>query len=191
MLRRLRQASGHGGAGPLLDYTFDLGRRVRGIVLDLIRRDVGAGGVVRPGQVGWLRRELRAAGSRSVVVFSHTPLENAAGGERLLALLDRDPHVVAAVAGDTHRNSILARATPAGGYWLITTSSLVDYPQQARMFRLRSTAHGVAVETWMVDPDPQIRLASISRQLAYLDYQGGRPNGSAGTRRDRNATLFR
>jgi hypothetical protein len=59
------------------------------------------------------------------------------------------------------------------------------------MFRLRETASGVVLETWMVEPDPQDRLASISRQLAYLDYQGGRPKGFAGARRDRNAALYR
>jgi hypothetical protein len=43
----------------------------------------------------------------------------------------------------------------------------------------------------MVEPDPYDRLASISRRLAYLDYQGGRPQDFAGARRDRNAALFR
>jgi hypothetical protein len=191
VLRRLRRASGHGGGGRLFDYDFDLGPRVRAIVLDVIRRDMGSGGIVHPGQVRWLVHRLRAAGTRWVIVLSHAPLESVTGGARLLALLDRDPHVIAAIAGDTHRNSIAPRRTRSGGYWLVTTSSLVDYPQQVRMFRLRETAHGVVLETWMVDTDPHDRLASISRQLAYLDYQGGRPQGFAGTPRDRNAALYR
>jgi hypothetical protein len=33
-------------------------------------------------------------------------------------------------------------------------------------------------------------VPGIARQLAYLDAQGGRPNGFAGTRRDRNAVLY-
>ena len=33
-------------------------------------------------------------------------------------------------------------------------------------------------------------LGVISRQLAYLDAQGGRPKGFAGARRDRNTTLY-
>ncbi|MFL6019018.1 MAG: hypothetical protein ACJ74V_15935 [Gaiellaceae bacterium] len=191
VVRGLRRASGHGGGGSFMDYDFDLGASVRAIVLDVIARDVGSGGVVHAGQARWLARRLRAAGSRWVVVFSHASLDRVAGGGTLLALLDRDPHVVAAVAGDTHRNSIAPRRTRAGGYWLVTTSSLVDYPQQARMFRLRKTARGVVLETWMVDADPLDRLASISRQLAYVDHQGGRPQHFAGTRRDRNAALFR
>ena len=74
---------------------------------------------------------------------------------------------------------------------MITTSSLADYPQQARAFRLARTADGrVALETWMIDHDDG-DMAGISRQLSYLDVQGGRPNGFAGTRADRNAILYR
>jgi hypothetical protein len=58
------------------------------------------------------------------------------------------------------------------------------------MFRLRAVAGGgVALETWMVDHD-QSGLAGVSEQLAYLDAQGGRPQGFAGTRRDRNVRLY-
>ena len=190
VLAALRRASRHGGRGPLLDYSFDLGSAVRVIVLDLIRRDVGAGGIVHAGQPQWLARQLRSARRRWVVVFSHTPLASATGGDALLAPLDRDPHVVAAIAGDTHRNSIAPRRTPTGGYWLLTTASLVDYPQQVRMFRLRGTREGVVLDTWVVDAYPSDKLASISRQLTFLDYQGGRPRGLAGGRADRNAALY-
>ena len=186
VLAGLRRASGHGGSGPLLDYAFDVGG-MRAVVLDTIRRGGGAGGLVRPGQVRWLARELRAGGRRPVVVFTHTPLTSAEGGEAAVALLDRDRHVVAAVSGDTHRN----RIRPRSHYWLVSTSSLADYPQQARAFELDRTANGgLVLQTWMLDHDPSARDAEISRELAYLDFQGGRVKGFAGTPADRNARLY-
>jgi hypothetical protein len=188
-LAGLRAASGHGGRGPRADDAFDVGA-VRVIALDTVRRRVGSGGVLHPAQVAWLRRRLARAGSRRVVVVSHQPLTGVRGGAGALAALDADPHVVAALAGDTHHNRLIARRTPAGGYWLIETASLADYPQQARMLRLRATAGGgTLIETWMLDtaPDP---LADTARELAYLDAQGGRPAGDAGRPRDRNARLY-
>lgn len=188
----LRWASGHGGHGRLMDSTVELGRRVEAILLDTVDREGGAAGILRTGQVRWLRARLEAAGARWVVVFSSTPLDQTRGGALGLAVLDRDPRVVAAIAGDVHRNSIRPRRTPVGGYWMITTASLIDYPQQSRAFRLLATAGGgVVLETWMLNSDPRSRLATISRELAYVDYQGGRPRHLAGRPADRNAELFK
>jgi 3',5'-cyclic AMP phosphodiesterase CpdA len=182
VLARLRRASGHGGREPLLDYSFDLGPQVRAIVLDTVHREIGAGGVVRQAQLGWLRRELRLAGSRWVVVFSHTPLPSCDGGDAAVSLLENDRRVVVAVAGDTHRNSIRR----LGRLLFVTTSSLADWPQQTRMFRLSARPNGGALlQTWTVEPDLSDPLARISHQLAYLDYQGGRPQGFAGAPGDR------
>jgi 3',5'-cyclic AMP phosphodiesterase CpdA len=191
VVERLRRASGVPGHGPLLDYTFPLGKHAVGIALDTVDRSGGAEGIVRPAQVAWLRRRLSAAGASSVFVFSHSALTSAVGGEAAVALLDRDPHVVAAVSSSSHRNAIVPRRTRAGGYWLVSTASLIDYPQQARAFRLLRTADGgLVLETWMLDPYPHNRLASIALQLAYLDFQGGRPQHFAGTHADRNASLY-
>jgi hypothetical protein len=41
----------------------------------------------------------------------------------------------------------------------------------------------------MVDQDGR-GLAGVARELAFLDAQGGRPQGFAGTRADRNARLY-
>jgi len=185
---RLRTAApGSGTVDGRLDYTFDIGARVRAIVIDTVRREGGSGGVVLPEQVRWLERELRRAGERRVVVFSHNPLDASDGGAAALAALGAAGTVVAAISGHRHRNEI----TPdPGGFWRVSTASLADFPQQARMFCLREVAGGgFALDTWMVDHDGR-GVAGTARELAYLDAQGGRPQNFAGPRADRNARLY-
>jgi 3',5'-cyclic AMP phosphodiesterase CpdA len=175
-----------------LDYAADISPQLRLIVLDLARRGGGSGGLVRPEQPGWLEAQLASAGGRWVIVASHQPLTGSSGGDLLLALLDRHPRVIAALSGHIHRNAIEPRFTDTGGYWLISTASLIDYPQQARALRVIATSGGrVAIQTWMLDHVFPGDLGTISRQLAYLDVQGGRPQGFAGGRLDRNVTLYR
>ena len=195
VVERLRRAPGAGAARSgteRLDYSVDVGDHLRLIVLDLARRAGGSGGLVSPDQPTWLERELASAGARWIIVISHQPLASSVGGEDVLALLDTSPRMIAVLSGHTHRNRIAPRRTPAGGYWMITTASLIDYPQQARALRVMQTAGGaVVLETWMLDHVVPGRLGTISRELAYLDAQGGRPSGFAGTRLDRNVRLYR
>jgi 3',5'-cyclic AMP phosphodiesterase CpdA len=175
-------------SGASLDYALDVGSRLKLIVLDLVRREGGSGGLVTPAQPGWLASQLREAGERWVIVVSHQPLESSEGGEELLTLLDAAPRVIATLCGHTHRNQI----TPRSGYWQIETASLIDYPQQARALRVLQTAGGgVAIQTWMLDHVFPGALGTISRELSYLDAQGGRPQGFAGSHQDRNVTLYR
>jgi hypothetical protein len=186
------------GGGERLDYVTDLGPRARLVVLDTeaARRPGGAlgdgesgrsPGALTAAQTAWLEEGLRAAGDRWVLVAAHRRLDDAA-----LALLARFPRVVAVLNGDTHRSSIEPyRAPGRPGFWRIGTSSLADWPQQARMLSLREAAGGgVEIATWMVDPDGS-ELVGTARELAYLDAQGGRPAGDAGRRADRNARLHR
>jgi hypothetical protein len=174
-----------------LDYIADIGPHVRVLVLDLARRDGGSGGLVHPDQPAWLERQLAGAGERWVLVVSHQPLASAQDGAEILARLDGHPRVLAALSGHTHRNRIVARRTAAGGYWLISTASLIDFPQQARALRVIATADGgVAIQTWMLDHVFPGALGTTSRALAYLDAQGGRPAALAGGRLDRNVTLY-
>ena len=203
VITRLRSAAGaarHGQpsaaaaatADARLDHVCDIGDSLRLIVLDFVRRGGGSGGLVEDGQPQGLEQQLARAGERWVIVVSHHPLENVAGAGQLIALLDRSPRVIATLAGHIHRNRIVPRETAAGGYWIITTCSLIDYPQQARALRLLATeGGGIAFETWMLDHTGNGSLGRISRELAYRDAQGGRAALLTGTRWDRNATLFR
>jgi 3',5'-cyclic AMP phosphodiesterase CpdA len=172
-----------------LDYAADLGPDVRLLVLDTADRAGGSRGLLRPAQLAWLRRELGRASGKAVVVAAHNPLDGTDGGAAALRVLDATPGVVAVINGNGHRNRITARRTAGGGYWLVATSSLADFPQQARAFRLRRARGGYALETWMIDHDGA-GLAGPARELAFLDAQGGRPQGFAGTRADRNARLL-
>jgi hypothetical protein len=158
----------------------DIGKNVRALMIDTVNREGTSRARINPGQLAQLQQQLDGAGDRWVVVFSHNALT-----EEALRILDAHPRVVASIAGNSHKN----RIAPRSGYWQISTSSLADFPQQSRMFRLRETDRGVALETWMVDHDGR-GLAGISRELAYLDAQGGRPQGFAGRRQDRNARLY-
>jgi 3',5'-cyclic AMP phosphodiesterase CpdA len=186
------RAAATASAGAQLDYVRDVGDSLRLIVLDIVRRGGGSGGLVADDQPAWLSEQLSSAGDRWVIVVSHQPLPDATGGEQLLALLDRAPRVVAVLSGHTHRNRIVPRETAAGGYWLITTCSLIDYPQQCRALHLHATANrGVALQTWMLDHAGDDPLGPISRELAYIDAQGGRPAHFTGSRWDRNVTLYR
>ncbi len=182
-------------AAPGLSTVRDIGSRVRLVTLDFDQAGEGSGGSVSDAHVAFLRRALAGAGDRWVLVASHQPLTKASGGERLLALLDRSPRVLATIAGDTHHHSITPRRSAAGGYFMITTSAIADFPQQARTLRVRETAGGGAVlETWAVDTSGVGRvgaLADTARELAYLDAQGGRPGGNAGSPRDRNVRLYK
>ena len=196
VVSRLRAAGGPATAiraGARLDYVVDVGSRVRLIVLDIVRRDGGSGGAIDPSQPGWLQRRLADAGDRWVIVVTHQPIASSVAGAGLLAVMDRAPRVIAALNGHVHRNEIRPRPTAAGGYWLITTASLIDYPQQARALTVETTrSGGVAIRTWMLDHAGEPHgLGRISRQLSYLDAQGGRPQDFAGSHADRNVILHR
>ena len=173
-LRRLAA----GRDGDRLDYTFDVGASVRGIVLDVANRAGGERGLVTPAQLAWLRAELRRAGRRYVVVISHQPLAQSAGGEAALRALDAAPRVVAAIAGHRHRNAITPR--PCGPV-LAHRDRLARRlpPAGAHVPPVRTAGGGVALETWMVDQDGA-GLAGTARELAFLDAQGGRPQGFPG-----------
>ncbi len=90
---------------PSMDYTADLGPKVRAIMVDTVNRDGTSQARIAPAQIEWLRAQLARAGDRWVVVLSHNPLTDEA-----LAVLDEHPRVVATIAGNSHKNRIESTA---------------------------------------------------------------------------------
>jgi 3',5'-cyclic AMP phosphodiesterase CpdA len=198
LIDRLREAGTPSRDGAnRLNYAIDLGPELRALVLDTTNRAGKAAGVVTAQELAFLRRELARKDERAILLVSHHGLPRSEGrlAKDALWLVDRDPRVVAEISGDNHRHRIRPRrATASAGRWEIHTASLADWPQQGRMFRLVTGADGSrALETWVVDHAGTVSAfdqAGFGRELAFLDAQGGRPNGLAGERTDRNVRLW-
>ncbi|MFZ0994733.1 MAG: TIGR03767 family metallophosphoesterase [Candidatus Dormiibacterota bacterium] len=162
-----------------------------------------------------------SASDRLFILASHHPLEcfvNAYppdGPPRVLRdevqlMLARFPNVVLWVNGHTHMHTIVP--FPAGhgkgratGFWQVTTSSLIDWPQQARSIELAvdETTGDLVITAVAVDHSGRVNpagqslddidvLAGWSRELAANAWQRRRipsePDGQ-GTADDRNVAL--
>ena len=130
---------------------------------------------------GMARRQLAASGDSWVIVFSGTPLTRP-GRRRQRSTCSTPIPMSSRRSRATSIATRSRRAAPgAGGYWLITTSSLADYPQQARAFGLWRTK--TAASPWKRGCSKPIpaALATVSRQLSYLDYGGPGDRERAGT----------
>jgi metallophosphoesterase (TIGR03767 family) len=153
---------------------------------------------------------------RLVVVFSHHgvatlvhPLVGHAGpdgqpllgADEILALLHRFPNVVLWLNGHTHLNAVRPRhcpGDPARGFWEVTTSSIVDWPCQARLVELVESAGQLSIVCTMVDHDSPVTpmslesgsdLAALHRELAANMPFAGMDSARSGTPADRNVEL--
>jgi metallophosphoesterase (TIGR03767 family) len=153
---------------------------------------------------------------RLVVIFSHHGVESLVhpmtrhagpagqpllGGPDILALLHRYPNVVLWLNGHTHLNAIRARRNPrdpAHGFWEVTTSSIVDWPCQARLVEIVEVAGQVSIVCTMIDHDSPVRpealaagadLAALHRELAANMPFAGMDSSRPGTHADRNVEL--
>jgi hypothetical protein len=194
-------------------YVHDAGL-VRFITLDTVCDAGGADGSIARVQLHWLERKLEDVHSsfrsrdgsvvrtrnpdRYVVVLSHhgyDTLSNPRGEKRAAELLDlllRFDNVVLWLNGHTHQNRIAPRvdARSGSGFWEVTTSSLVDWPCQARLVEIYKTGGGaLAIGCTMLDHDGG-GLAGLHRELAANVPLGGLDAGRAGKPDDRNAILL-
>jgi metallophosphoesterase (TIGR03767 family) len=153
---------------------------------------------------------------RLVVIFSHHGVESLVhpltrhagpdgqpllGGTDVLALLHRYPNVVLWLNGHTHLNAIRPRPDPrhpACGFWEVTTSSIVDWPCQARLVELVEAGGQLSIICTMIDHDSPLRpealmagadLAGLHRELAANMPFAGMDSTRPGTHADRNVEL--
>jgi metallophosphoesterase (TIGR03767 family) len=128
------------------------------------------------------------------VIFCHHTLNSIKGsglygavmlwsGDDLRRLLLAYPNVIAVVNGHTHTNRITPYARTAaqgmpGGFWEISTASLIDWPMQSRIIEVGMGNNIVSIMTTNVDLDPTVphggpgspkELAALARELAAND----------------------
>jgi metallophosphoesterase (TIGR03767 family) len=182
---------------------------VRYLVLATACPAGGADGRIDQEQFDWLAKRLEEAADRLVVVLSHHGLDSLTnkrepGAEPLavLELLLRHPNVVLWLNGHIHANRITPRADPAGGgggFWEVTTASLVDWPCQGRLVELVDLGDDLlGIVCTMVDHDgllepggaeSSLELAGLHRELAANLAWSGFAGDRSGTAEDRNVIL--
>lgn len=121
----------------------------------------------------------------------------------LIDALLRFDNVVLWLNGHIHHNRVRAHPSVGpggGGFWEVTTGSLVDWPCQARVVEIYDAGEGLlAIACTMVDHDGPAEppaaaygsadLAGLHRQLAGNVPVAGFDSGRAGTPLDRNVIL--
>lgn len=186
--------------GPGNCWSAEVGE-LRVIALDTVNPHGGWQGSIDETQATWLVAELDRHRHQYTVISSHHPsvtmindFDAGSGQRRMLgaevvALLLEHKQVIAWLAGHVHHHNALwhGRSTAEGsstddGFWEITTASLIDWPQQARMLEFIRADGLLHIVATVVDHDGDLdwqgsaedanerQLAGLSRLLAANDY---------------------
>jgi len=182
-------------AGPAY-YATDLGA-LRLVCLDTVNPHGGWQGSIDEEQLDWLTQELVEAADRYTVVLSHHPSitiindYRPAGapdrvlGDRIVETLSQHRNVIAWLAGHVHFHAAHMHGDSSHEFVEITTSSLIDWPQQGRILEfvkvhdrdrpevaiISSVVDHRAPAQWPSDLEDHVSLASVSRTLAANDYR--------------------
>jgi metallophosphoesterase (TIGR03767 family) len=155
---------------------------VRLILLDTNHPAGDYQGSVGRAQLAWLDARLREADAqrgRLAILATHhgsrtltnvrTPCDERAHTQALLAVAHQHPSLVAWLSGHRHVHEVLAHPGAAGGFWEITTASLIDWPSQARAVELLRRPDGqLELACTLVDHEaPPDSLAALHRALAH------------------------
>lgn len=173
-------------------WTQDVGQ-LRIACLDTVNPFGGWQGSLDEAQFAWLTEQLEQSRNHIVVIASHHPSPTMTNsystngsrrilGDEVVQLLLRYPNVVLWIAGHIHMNAALRHGDDHNWFWEVTTASLIDWPQQGRIFEFIRSGDEVVITSTVVDHDSPLTwhadqdystqaLASISRLLAANDYQ--------------------
>jgi hypothetical protein len=210
-ISRAELVDAHLGAEGTAFYVHDTAA-VCVVVLDTVCTAGGADGCLDQDHVLWLQRRLQEARDRPVVITSHHTLDTLgnrrrAGGSRyiepaeVLEVVHAEGNVVLWLNGHVHANAVRSHVDPRGhgGFWEVTTSSLVDWPCQARVIELFKAGDGLlGIACTMLDHDGSVdpgaavapaEMAGLHRQLAANAPFAGFDSGREGTPLDRNVIL--
>lgn len=160
-------------------------------------------GSIGGAQLAWLDEQLARAdrAGQLVVLASHHGSgslinERPGADDRhlaapLLDVLHRHPSVVAWLGGHQHRNRIRPHPGASGGFWEITTCSVIDWPVERRVVELvRHPGGGVEIVTTMQTHDaPAGSIAALHRDLARRFDPARVQTSREGTAADRETRL--
>ncbi|WP_166355224.1 TIGR03767 family metallophosphoesterase [Phytoactinopolyspora limicola] len=137
-------------------YAYDDIPGVRIIVLDTTNPGGHFEGSIDERQLSWLKARLGEVhggdDERLVLVASHHPRTSMTNdvpvpagqpdsgrrvlGDELAAVLGTYPNVLAWISGHTHRHHVRAWPGAGGGFWEITTASVMEWPVQLRLLEI-------------------------------------------------------
>ena len=178
---------------------------VRVILLDTNHPAGDFEGSIGTAQLEWLESllaEVDAQPGRLVVLASHhgsVSLTNTRGADplrmhaaALTAVAHRHPCVVAWLVGHRHLHEIRSHPGPNGGFWEITTGSVIDWPSQTRAVEFVRHADGLLeiVCTLQDHEAPEGSLPQLHHQLARR-FAGDLRGRLQGRPEDGNVRLLR
>ncbi len=157
------------------------------VALNSEDRDSGQGGIggrIGKTQFNWLKGILESADTHDLIfVFAHQPVGSIdIDGEihgTFESLLDSNKHIVGYFYGHNHAHEICgdARNTVCSHFWEVETGSLIEFPQEGRLVRIKqvsTTDAFIEVSTFGEQLDSAdaafARLVELGHRGAERDY---------------------